>query len=305
MVENKYKVGHPEFIEEAKRLGLTPYEYRCKLVQERVLANPYKIDKQKGDNLLIKKGFNSYTEYQNELAKNRGFKNRTEYYNDLAKKNGFKIYEEYLAKNRGLNNCKEYRDVLAKEKGFKNYAERQNESNWNKGISSPMSENENCPQYLGIHIAEMKIAKIILSTIFGYVEEMRYGNPKFDFICTSPKLEFINKNPTFKLIEDKEYKVDIKSSRLNSHSRQSWLFYTNYNNVADYFLLIGFDDEFDDDDKLCPMHIWLFKRDEIIRRKEFYRRKGFGITNKTYYLSELNIYELKDELELLKESINI
>jgi hypothetical protein len=38
--ENKYKPGHPEFLKEAERLGLTGYQYMMQLVKEGILPDP-------------------------------------------------------------------------------------------------------------------------------------------------------------------------------------------------------------------------------------------------------------------------
>lgn len=203
-----------------------------------------------------------------------------------------------LAQEKGYKSYKEYVDDLARKRGYENDAEYRREENWNRGYYTPMSENVECSSYIAVHIAERKIAKRILLMIFECIEDMPYGNRGFDFICKNPKLEFISKDPIFKLSINKCYKIDIKSSRL-CHNDQ-WIFQIKYNQIADYFLLIGFNNEYDES-KLKPMHTWLFKKDELIRNRKFYIREGFGIVNKIRYLSELCIYELKDELERTRE----
>lgn len=41
--EKKYKPGHPEFIKEAERLGLTGYQYMRRLVEEGILPDPTNV----------------------------------------------------------------------------------------------------------------------------------------------------------------------------------------------------------------------------------------------------------------------
>ncbi len=194
-----------------------------------------------------------------------------EYLNNLAQKKGFKNHSEYVEK-------------WAKEKGYKNSSEYKKEWQWNKGVRSPMSENDDCPQYLGIHMAERNIAKKILSAIYKDVEDMPYRHQGFDFIC------------------DKKFKIDIKSARLIDGQ---WQFQIRYNNIADYFMLIGFNNEKNGESELKCINIWWFKNDNIIRGKKFWRREGFYITNKPYYLSKINIYTIKNKLRFKIEDILI
>lgn len=138
----KYNPCSKEFQEEAKRLGLTGYQYYRKLVEEGKLPNPTDIDRKKVQGtikrsgcksdteycklLITRRGFKSLHEYNEYLAKKRGFKSRNEYYKYLIKKRGFKSpfeYQTYLAKNKGFKSVYEYRDHLAKIRGFASYSE--------------------------------------------------------------------------------------------------------------------------------------------------------------------------------------
>lgn len=139
-----------------------------------------------------------------------------------------------------------------------------------------MFENKDCSQYLGIHIVEEKIAKIVLQMIFEYVEKMPNNNPGFDFICKNPRQEFLDKYPQFKLERNKEYKIDIKSATVDSLDKLQ--FVIRYNDIPDYFLLIGFNNR----DNLDISGIWLIKGDEQIRinrgpwsKVDFWNRKAF------------------------------
>ena len=99
----------------------------------------------------------------------------------------------------------------------------------------PFNENKRCSLYLGVHIAEQ-----ILSLAFKNVQRMPMDNPGFDFIC------------------GKGYMVDVKSA-CKWKTRNRWLFHINHNTIADYFLLLTFDNRED----LNPEHIWLIPGDKV------------------------------------------
>jgi len=124
-----------------------------------------------------------------------------------------------------------------------------------------MEKNKNCPMFLGCHIAER-----VLSHVFKDVERMPANNPGFDFIC------------------NKGMKIDVKSSCLH---KNRYLFTLNCNKIADYILLIGFDNR----ENLNPQHIWLIKN-ELINEV-----KSLAITNTEPCLLELSKYELTDKLK--------
>lgn len=215
----KIKVGSPEFIEDAKRFGLTPWEYAQKLRKEGKLPNPTNVEQER-------------------------------------------------------------KDSLAKKWGYKNFAEYVRESRWNEGIRSPMSENEDCSQYLGIYIGE-----IVLSDIFDSVARMPNNNHGYDWICKNG------------------YKIDIKTATLDKGTNY-WKFNIRYNNIADYFLLVGFDDIHG----LNPIHIWLIGKNELIRKRvgngyimeKFYKRSGIQIYNDLKSSIYLQRYEWCDKLGKLK-----
>lgn len=97
-----------------------------------------------------------------------------------------------------------------------------------KNGSLSMAENKECPLYLGVHVNEQ-----LLSYIYTNVEVMPMNNPGYDFICGNGK------------------KIDGKSSCLNKDGR--WRFNIRHNTIADYFLLVAYDDRKD----LNPIHSWL------------------------------------------------
>jgi len=141
----------------------------------------------------------------------------------------------------------------------------------------PMSENKDCSQYLGIHIAE----RVLVHVFKNDVERMPPNNPGFDFICGKGK------------------KVDVKSSSL--HSYNGWSFCIDNNEIAQQFLLLVFGERPEDDKNLKPMQLWLIPNDAIIRGKEFWDRTGIQINNTPPGLREFEKYELKEGLEHIIE----
>lgn len=202
----KYKVGSPEFIEEAKKLGITPYEYRIKLVREGILANP------------------------------------TDIRHEWARKKGYKDFNEYLRR---------YRENVC--------------------ITGSSKINKDCNTYFGVEIAERYV-----SMVFEEVKRMPPGNPGYDWLCK------------------KGYKIQHKARCLDGDNRFN--FPIRFNNIADYFILTAWKDR----ESLEPMYIWIIHRDEIIRKRKFWRREGFAITNTPYHLQEFEKFEVKDKLEKLK-----
>lgn len=161
----------------------------------------------------------------------------------------------------------EYRNELAKSQGYKSYAEKMRLRSYEKGHLS-MCEAKNSSSYLGVYIAEN-----VLRKVFENVEKMPYGNKGFDFIC------------------NKGYKIDVKSACAD----YIWLFYIGKNKIADYFLMIAFDNR----ENLNPVHLWLVKSDEVIRGRKL--NKCSTITILTKDCETLSKYELIDKLDKIKE----
>ena len=129
------------------------------------------------------------------------------------------------------------------------------------GLSHPMSENRECGVFLGVYIAEK-----VLSNVFKNVTRMSLCNPGYDFVCSNG------------------YKIDVKSSCLLNHGGTSsiqWHFNINKNTIADYFLLIGFDNRED----LNPMRVWLVPGN-VINTKI-----GIGVSNVPKSLNRWATYE--------------
>ena len=101
--------------------------------------------------------------------------------------------------------------------------------NHRKNGHLPFYDNKECPQYLGIHIAER-----MLRHLFNDVEVMPYGNKGYDIICNKGK------------------RIDSKCSCVND-GRNRWTFNINHNIIADYFICLVFDNR----EYFNPLHIWL------------------------------------------------
>lgn len=104
------------------------------------------------------------------------------------------------------------------------------DSRYRRGVSAPFQENKKCPAFLGVHVAER-----VLASVFDNVVRMDFNNTGYDFIC------------------GKGYKIDVKSSTRTTNQPNTWVFGINRNKVADYFLILAFDNR----DDLNPLHVWL------------------------------------------------
>lgn len=106
------------------------------------------------------------------------------------------------------------------------------------GRHQPMSENKDCPAFLGVHIAER-----VLSHMFKDVERTPYATTGFDFRCRHG------------------YLIDVKCScrRQLRQRADQWLFHIVQNTTADFFLCLAFDNRHD----LKPEHIWLIPGSKI------------------------------------------
>ena len=101
-----------------------------------------------------------------------------------------------------------------------------------------MYENKSCPAYLGIVIGER-----LCRHLFKDVEVMPYGNTGYDIICNKGK------------------KIDVKSSciRFNNGKYPRWAFEIDHNKMADFFILVAFDNR----RNLNPLHLWMIPGNEI------------------------------------------
>ena len=221
-----------------------------------------------------KLGLTGY-QYYSKLVKDGKIVNPT----DVERRNK----EEFLKRNN-FENIREWKEEWAKDKGWKDYKEynrdNQNRRRWNNGISIPISENEECTDYIGVYIGE-DIAKLVLTEIFGdVINIMPHGNHGYDAIVTGG------------------YKVDVKTGTLTeSGAHQGYRYVLKNNYIPDYFLLLGIDNG-------KVSHIWLFTKDDIIKGKQFYMRDSILITNKTRYLLEYQRFDLINKLNCIYEVNN-
>lgn len=257
-----------------------------------------------------KDGFENLRDWNNWKREQRWYKELEDKYGkefvEWARENKDKVLKYYI--DAGCKNRTEYGNKCLQKLGYKDEAERQLERLYNKGIISPMSENEDCSYYFGTFIGE-KLLNIFLSMIFEYVKGFNPVNEDFDFICKNPKQEFIDKYPRLKLVRGKEYTIQLKLRCIRTRERcQKWygwdFTHIDYNNVPDYFILVGCDNR----ESLQLMHIWIFHKDDMVRkghsytkREKFWKRSSFTITNTLEKLGEFEKYELIDELCMLEQ----
>ena len=236
--------------------------------------------------------FSSGNEYQRFLIENRILKNPS----DIAKD-----HRNKLAIQKGYKDDSERRksdgERHAKELGYVDHSQYYKDYRHKTGRNLPLEFNENCPQNFGSRTE--KIIEKFLLTIFEYVKGTGYHDGEIDFFCKTPKKEFIDKYPQFKLEKDKEYRIQHRSKCLQFNGMSSslmWLFKIDHDKKNDYFLLSAWRDR----ESLEPMHLWLIHRNENIRRRKLWEFIGLGITNKSQNLIEFRKYEI-DELDILKE----
>lgn len=139
------------------------------------------------------------------------------------------------SQNKHEQICKKCANERSRQQHMKNIENRREivrRSRYNHG-TRPMNENTECPSFLGVHVTER-----VLRHVFNNVEQMPYGNPGYDFVCGNG------------------YLIDSKSSctRYNGNDRSPfWGFAIRRNKVADYFVLLAFDNR----DDITPLHIWM------------------------------------------------
>ncbi len=169
---------------------------------------------------------------------------------------------------------KEYDDWWTQQLGFKDKKEYDRNFNHITGKHISMSENKECSNYLGIYITER-----ILSYVFESATQMPFGNKGFDWLCP------------------KGLKIDVKSACLGKHGNTpAWRFGINKNKIADYFLLLAFDNRTD----LNPMHIWLIKGTDICdgyKRNFINEKSSLEIYNTKNSINRYKKYELDDKIE--------
>ena len=163
----------------------------------------------------------------------------------LIDNDGESLYSKYI---RNEISYSDYRNEQVKKKGFESWNDYTKKMRHEKGEGLSMSENKECSKYLGVHICENKE---FISKIINIVESMQCNNPGYDIICGKGK------------------KIDIKCSCLIYN--KEWHFSIKKNKIADYFLMIAFDNR----ETLNVQHIWLVKSNTYIEKTNNYFSKSF------------------------------
>lgn len=215
------------------------------------------------------KTINGPNDYRKRLLKNKAelgtidknvidIKNSKELLNDWAGKRGFYSYEDYL-------------NTIAIGRGFTCYGEYEKIWSYYPGMPSPIKENRRDTRFIGTYIAENGIAKIYEGS-----QRMAYYNRGYDILCP------------------KGYKIDVKATVLNQYNMFN--FGINKNNLADYFILVAFNNIIE----LIPMHMWIIKSDENIDGRVINKLAKLIISNEPKYLDKYSKYEKLDKLDMLK-----
>ncbi|MCK4668289.1 hypothetical protein KAU33_16170 [Candidatus Dependentiae bacterium] len=142
---------------------------------------------------------------------------------ECSKKDSKIQYQKDIEKSREQSRkySREHKDEIRKQRGHKS-----------------MYENKNCAQYLGIVIGER-----LCRHLFKNVQVMPTHNTGFDIIC------------------NKGEKIEIKTSCMClEHGKYPyWGFNIGRNKIADFFILVAFDNIED----LNPIHLWMIPGSEI------------------------------------------
>lgn len=215
---------------------------------------------------------------------------------DWARKNKDRVPQCWI--ESGCKTQKEYANKKSRDAGFKDSNERwrnyKREWRYEAGIRLPVESYEECESYVGCIIGEDRIGRHILDMIFEDVNKNMFNNPGYDYVCSSPRQEFIGRYSQFKLEKDKEYKIDVKTAHFLD---EYWKYRIDYNDIPDYFLPIGLGTV----DNI-PRHVLFIHKDDIIRERKFWKRVAIKIG--INHLSEFKKYKLTYELEKLKEDKN-
>lgn len=114
--------------------------------------------------------------------------------------------------------------------------QRKGRERWYAKGGKAASENPSCSKYIG------NFAEKALSTFFKTMQRMPQDNPGYDFLC------------------GKGFKIDVKASCLGSGSDSGrWKININQNKMADYFLVLLFDNRFEKN----PIHVYLIAGNDV------------------------------------------
>jgi hypothetical protein len=218
-------------------------------------------DAEKPMHLRYKSGEISYLDYRAYLAAQR-----------KMRPHGKSVFQKF---KDGDISRKEYFDYFARCNGYKDGTEYTRQYTYQAGLRVPASQNKECSLFLGVYVAES-----LLSKIFHDVQRMPPGHPGYDLICANG------------------FKIDVKSSclRKKNDGLGGWHFNIERNKVADYFIMVGFDNRHN----LQPQHIWSIKGIEVLNLNGMERalndRHALHIPNSSVSIGKYAKYELTDKL---------
>lgn len=180
------------------------------------------------------------------------------------------------SREKGFNNYDEYLNIIALGRGFTCYSEYEKIWMYYPGMPSPIKENRKDTRFLGVYIAENAVARLFKGS-----QKMPHYNVGYDIICP------------------KGHRIDVKATILNRYNLFS--FHINRNMVADYFVLIGFNNIIE----LKPLYLWIIKGDENISGCPMRNLELLSILNEPDYLRVYQKHERIDKLEELKNICKI
>lgn len=248
-------------------------------IKEKVKRNPgpfgylHPINKERLDDMERLKFKNGY-EFTVWMQNNGIMNNPTDVQHKQWKK---------TLKNAECKTRTEYENKNAQKTGFKDYAESLKVDSWNRGDNEPVEFKDDCSSHIGCIVGEDEIGYSVLGMIFEKVEKKKFNNPGYDFLCKNVRQIFLDRYPQFKLEINKEYKIDIKTSRFLG---KYWgPFHIDFNNITDYFMIIGLRE-----DGTTHRFILFIHKNDIIRNVQFWRRDGIKIG--IHHLSGFKKYEL-------------
>lgn len=165
---------------------------------------------------------------------------KTKFLDEFNNRKTTKDGKDWLCKKCSIENSKiQYQKHKEKnrERSRKYSREHKDEIRQQRGRLS-MYENKSCAQWLGIVIGER-----LCKYLFKDVEVMPNRNKGFDIICNKGK------------------KIDVKTAcvTLGHGKYPQWGFNISRNTVADFFILIAFDNRTD----LNPLHLWMIPGKEL------------------------------------------
>lgn len=132
---------------------------------------------------------------------------------------------------RDCKKCESIRNLQWRTNNRKQYIEILSRWRRSKGIL-PANKNRMCSKFLGEHVAER-----LLCRMFNDVDRAPPNTPGYDFACSNG------------------YLIDSKASCIHIRDNKSphWHFNIRRNTIADYFVLLAFDNR----NYINPLYVWM------------------------------------------------